>query len=160
MRKIQLTQDKIALVDNSDYQFLSKYKWRAIRNKKSRTYYAMANIYEDGKRTTILMHRKILNVKKGIICDHINGNGLDNRRLNLRVCSFAENVRNSRKPINNTSGYKGVSWDKRRKIWQSYITYKDKTIHLGAFRDIGVAAFEYNKAAIKYHKKFANLNFI
>ena len=79
------------------------------------------------------MHRVIINAPKDMQVDHINGNRLDNRRCNLRLATDGQNMGNSKIPRHNTSGFKGVSWDKRREQWEAYISKKDKKIHLGRF---------------------------
>ena len=98
--------------------------------------------------------------KKGFVTDHINGDGLDNRRGNLRICTQVENRSNSTRNKNNTSGYKGVMWRKKARKWVVKICVNYRLIHLGYFDDIKEAAKAYNDAAIKYHKKFARLNVI
>ena len=91
--------------------------------------------------------------------DHRNGITLDNRRHNLRHCTHVENLRNSQKRIDNTSGYKGVSWHKKRTIWQVGIKNSHKRIHLGYFTCLIRAAKTYDEAAKEYHGEFARLNF-
>lgn len=93
------------------------------------------------------------------IIDHKNGNTLDNRRENLRICTYSENNRN-RKQIssNNKSGYKGVSWDKQKNKWRTCLNINKKQKHIGFFNDIIEAAKAYNEAAIKYFGEFAKLN--
>lgn len=86
--------------------------------------------------------------------DHKNGNHLDNSILNLRLCTQAQNSRNAKKPITNKSGYKGVSWDKNRTKWVSYINFEGKKYHLGYFVSIIDAALNREKASIKYHQEF------
>ena len=104
------------------------------------------------------MHREILKCPKGLFIDHINRNGLDNRKNNLRVCSKSQNMMNTLIPKNNTSGYKGVSWSKRDKKWMAYIKIKNKFNNLGYFNIKEQAALAYNDAAKKYHGEFARLN--
>lgn len=103
-------------------------------------------------------HREILGFPTGEI-DHKNGDGLDNRRENLRVCSRLENNRNQRKskrPL--TSKYKGVSWDKKSKKWLAHISIMNKCKYLGVFSDEWEAALAYNKAAEEKFGEFACLN--
>ena len=95
----------------------------------------------------------------GIIVDHINRNGLDNRRANLRFATVAENGWNSRRGVNvGSSKYKGVAWDKRAKKWRTVLCYKGGRKYLGYFEDEKTAAKMYDKAAKKYHGEFAVLN--
>ena len=131
MRKIKLTQGKFALVDDKDFEKLSKYKWCAY-GKRGYTYYATW-----GGR--IDMHRMILGLVKGDrkIVDHVNHNGLDNQRSNLRVVSHAENLRNRRGiQTNSKSGHTGVYWNKQTENWRVHIKVTNKQIHLGRFDDI------------------------
>ena len=106
------------------------------------------------------MHKLILNVPKGMQGDHINGNSLDNQRSNLRICTKDENNRNAKIRKDNKSGYKGVVWDKDNKEWKTRIWFNRKAIYLGRFNNIKEAVVTYNNAALKYHGKFAKLNFI
>lgn len=153
-RMIALSKGKFAVVDGDDYERASQFKW---------TYtdpgYAYRNDYSNGQRKRIYLHRFILCVKdKTQVVDHINGNKLDNTKSNLRVCSHQENIRNSRKQLNNTSGYKGVSWDKNRGKWISYFSPRKKFNHLGRFNCKHAAARAYNLATSTYYGEFANIN--
>ena len=159
MKEIQLTKGKVALVDDEDFEYLNQFKWQA--NKIRNTFYANRNfrIYKN-KQGKIYMHRLILKAKKEYVIDHIDGDTLNNQKKNLRICTHSENMRNSKIPINNTSGYKGVSYIKRDKKWEAYITFNNKLLNLGTFTDPINAAKAYNAAAVKYHGKFAKLNVI
>ena len=157
MKKIPLTRGKFALVDDEDFDELNKSRWYALKGKN--TYYAEKKIRKRGVWTSIGMHRAILKIKKGLVCDHINGNGLDNRRVNLRICRQGENTWNSRRQSNNTSGYKGVYWHKHSKKWYSRITVNSKTKSLGYYDDKKEAAIAYDLAAKQYYGEFARLNF-
>jgi hypothetical protein len=151
MKKIKLTQGKYALVDDKDFEYLNSFKWRAAKDRY--TYYAVRS----SKRKTMSMHRAIMEITSKLQTDHINGNGLDNRRKNLRVCTHQENVINSRKQKNNTSGYKGVGWEKRRKKWIARITKSGKNKYLGQFDTAKQAYAAYCEAAKELHKDFARL---
>ena len=105
------------------------------------------------------MHRCIIKVPTGCVVDHINHNGLDNRRANLRPATRAQNNRYSKKRKNTRSKYKGVSYYSREKQFVAKITTDGKTVKLGYFEDEVEAAKAYDKAARKYHKEFAYLNF-
>ena len=96
---------------------------------------------------------------KGMATDHINGDGLDNRKQNLRICTHAENLRNRRLGKNNTSGYKGVSWHKLHKLWYAHISHNKKLMSLGYFKDKEEAAKAYDRKAIELFGEFAKLNF-
>jgi len=109
MKTIQLTQNKVALVDDEDYEQLSKYKWCAHRIDNN--WYAVRCTWNGGKRIFIQMHRDVLGLKKndGKQTDHKDFSGLNNQKSNLRVCTYHENNQNRRQHKRNTSGYKGVS---------------------------------------------------
>lgn len=155
-RKIELTQGKFALVDLEDYKILSQRKWRYHSAG-----YAVGggNYYKkDRKIPNIYMHREILQVTGGVQVDHINGNRLDNRKSNLRICTQSQNKMNTKKNSRNKSGYKGVAWHKSSRTYQAYINFSKKFICLGYFHDPKKAAIVYNTAAKKYFGDFAKLN--
>jgi len=154
-RLIPLTQDKFAIVDAEDYERLSRYKWHA--SKKGRCWYAASQ--RSKKRLT--MHRVILNAPRGLVVDHINHNGLDNRRKNLRLCTVAQNNQNSRPHIrlNKLSKYKGVTFDKNRNLFNASIRQNKKGYFLGGFKEERDAAKAYDKKARELFGKFAYLNF-
>mgnify|MGYP000246947637 CR=1 FL=1 len=104
------------------------------------------------------MHRLIMNVEKDFFIDHVDGCSLNNQKNNLRMCTHAENMRNKKLPINNTSGFKGVYWHKHTKKWMGFIRINTKQLHLGLFSNAIDGAKAYNEAAIKYHGEFAKLN--
>lgn len=154
MKEIQLTQCKVAIVDDDDYERLSQFNWHF--NKHG---YAMRNVCNGkGRHKMSFMHREILELSKddGKYVDHINGDKLDNRRENLRVCSNAENVHNQGIRKNNTSGLKGVVWHKVARKWFAQITINRKNKYLGLFATPDDAHEAYCAAALKYHGQFAN----
>lgn len=157
MKKIKLTKGKYALVDNEDYDFLSKYKWFAQSHSQSDTlFYAKTRyIYK-----TIAMHRLLLGAKPDQFVDHINGNGLDNRKNNLRFCTRRQNSINSKLSIRNTSGYKGVCFYKNVKKWAARIgnSTSKGNYHLGFFDSKEQAARAYNKEAKERYGDFAYIN--
>jgi hypothetical protein len=159
-RRIPLTQGKFAIVDPDDYSLLSRYKWHASKN--AGTFYAKRNAYstENASTRAVCMHRRIMNAPDDFVIDHINYNGLDNRKANLRLATRTQNNRHTRITINpGTSKYKGVSWYKREKRWAVRITADGKTIPIGYFKNEIEAALAYDHAAKKYHREFAALNF-
>ena len=154
--EIPLSQGKVALVDKEDYDELSKYKWSALRHRN--LYYAGRGHRdpETGKKSVIFMHRQILNTPKGMFTDHISGDGLDNRRSNLRICTHAENNRNVGKPRTNTSGYKGVVWNRGK--WVAQIWAEGKLKNLGRFESKELAYEAYCQASKKYRGEFSRLD--
>ena len=153
MKKIPLTQGKFALVDDADYEYLSRFKWHLTAYG-----YAARRYYFGNNSTIIYMHREVNGAKKGQLVDHINRDRLDNRRINLRLCTKQTNAINSKLNKRNTSGYRGVSWDKVRKKWVAMLYVKGKCFNLGGYITIEDAAEARNTAALKYHGKFARLN--
>jgi len=155
MKRIELTQGQIALVDDTDYDWLNQYKWCAYKPPTGGFY---AKREESGR--TILMHRQILGLEKGDKRqgDHQNHNTLDNRRENIRICSCQQNQRNRKPRLNISSVYKGVSWYKRCKKWQAHIQMNKKRKHLGYFKREREAAFAYNEVARNLFGEFAWLN--
>lgn len=159
MKEIQLTQGQVALVDDEDYEELNKYKWQAHKHRN--TWYATRTIRRKADPAAFQMHRQILGLVKGdgVEVDHIDGNGLNNTKQNLRIATNAENARNAGIGIRNTSGYKGVIFEKGPKKWRARIMVDSVPINLGLFTVIEDAARAYDKAATKYFKEFARLNF-
>lgn len=157
MKTIELTQGKVALVDDEDYDFLSKYKWKAHKSRGSRTcFYADRDFGSTrSDRKTVSMHSLILGVVDGKEIDHIDGDGLNNRKSNLRHCSRAENCRNVRR-----GSIKGVHIDKRKLLrkYMAKITSNGKTTFLGMFSTAAEAGMAYNEAAKKLHGEFASIN--
>lgn len=156
VKEIQLTQGKVALVDDADYEWLNQWKWHA--EKKHGIWYAKRSLYTNGKQINIKMHSLILGTPKGMQSDHKDGDGLNNQRYNLRVCTYAENQHNRAIRIDSKSSvFKGVSHYKYG--WRVSIKVNYKSINVGYFKDETEAAKAYDQAAIKYFGEFANLNF-
>ncbi len=152
------------LVDDEDYDYLNQYKWRIAKSKN--TCYATRNITlidqkNLGLPMSIRMHRDIMGValQNEKIIDHINHNGLDNQRSNLRICSLAENQANRQKIKQGHSIYKGVTKN-RNSGWMVKIQANGIPKYVGVFTDEEEAALAYNEAAIKLFGEFANLNVI
>ena len=156
MKFINLTQGRKAIVDDEEYQYLNQYKWCAWKSATGNTFYAVRNSPKDvnGERKRIWMHRIINETPEGMITDHVNGDGLDNRTANLRTCTNTDNVRNGRTPAHNTSGYKGVCFHKKAQKWKAQIQVNGKRIHLGLFTNPERAHRTYIAAAKKYHGEF------
>lgn len=161
MKEIKLTKGQVALVDDEDYEYVMQFKWTAVFQYG--IYYARTNIYkEDGKRTTMLLHRLIMKPSNSkIFVDHINHNGLDNRSCNLRLVSNTQNVRNRRGYGASKYLGVGVHIDKRsgRKCYVAYI--QTKYLASFPFTPEGeiAAAKAYDKKAIELYGEFANPNF-
>lgn len=107
----------------------------------------------------VALHRYVVKAQEKEHVDHINGNKMDFRRINLRCCTRAENLRNRPKSKNNSSGYKGIRKHGSSSSWWATIMVNRKRIHLGSFSSPDVAARVYDRAAVLHHKEFANLNF-
>lgn len=155
MKKIALTQGKFTKVDDSDYIFLKKWKWCA--HKSGNTYYAVRSLVVKGNKKTIIMHRIVMDASKYFEVDHIDGDGLNNQKENLRVCTHSENLKNRKIGKNNKSGLKGVSWYSRVEKWVAFIEVDGKQIGLGYFLTKENAYKAYCEACIEYHGKFARL---
>lgn len=150
MKYIPLTRGKFAIVDDEDFKRISRYKWSC------NGIYAARHAFIKNRWITLRMHRFILKAPKNRQVDHKNGDGLDNRRINIRLCTSKENSRNRNKQINNISGYNGVHWNKKK--WISRIQINGKRIYLGCFISKKEAAKKYDSMAKKYFGKFARLN--
>lgn len=155
---IPLARNLVALVDEEDYPLVSQYKWWLSYPHIQGLFYARTVTYLNGKRREIALHRLIMGFPEGKEIDHINGDGLDNRRSNLRICNRAENMHNSRKQKNNKSGYKGVILT-RSGNWRASIGVNGKCISLGTFYSAIDAAKRYDEEAKKLYGEFAALNF-
>jgi len=157
-KEIQLTQGYVTLVDDEDYEWLTQWKWRALKSRND--WYAVRTITRWlGKREAIYMHRAIMDAPDKMDIDHRDGNGLNNQRDNLRVCTTAQNAMNQSKHADNTSGFKGVCWDKQNGKWKARIQVNGTNQHLGHFPTAEDAARAYDAASIEYHGEFAWLNF-
>lgn len=164
MKQIPLSQGKLALVDDDDFEYLSRFKWAACWEPKSRAYYARRVIYlgKDGDRyrnTTVNMHREIMGLEKGDKrrVDHRDPlDTLNNQKSNLRLSTPGQNRAHSRTNCNNKSGLKGVRKYYRRFV--ASIRVNGLGIHLGTFPSADEAHDAYCAAARKYHGQFARTN--
>lgn len=161
MKEIQLTRGYVAIVDDEDYDSVAAHKWWALIGKKRSNGSTPVYATRAGGNS---LHRFIMDAKQGQIIDHINGNGPDNRRRNLRYCTQAENNRNSCKPFVNknggrvTSRYKGVVWHNNICKWQAKINCNGVEKIIGNFDSAINAATAYNIWAVLLFGEFAKLN--
>ena len=150
MAIIKTKKGEEILVDDSDYEWLSKFTWHI-----NFAGYARRSPRVDGKRTTIFMHREIMNTPSRHDTDHINGIRTDNRRCNLRVCTRSENMSNRGASLNNKTRFKGVSKNSRVETFQAQITANGERIYLGSFRTPEEAHIAYIAASLQYHGAFS-----
>lgn len=158
MKEIPLTKGYVALVDDADYEEMSEHRWQACVQSE-RLVYAKRDYQVDRKRFSVLMHRAIIDAPPDSEVDHADGNGLNNCRANLRVCSFTQNQQNRGKRPNTTSKYKGVSWHARSRRWRARICVNGKELYLGGFTSEKEAADTYDAKAREVFGGYARLNF-
>ena len=154
--RISLTQGQFTVIDDADWPLVRPYKWYA--NRSHNKVYAHTSVPRSGGgQSVIKMHRLILGLSDPTVeCDHRDGDGLNNRRKNLRTCSRAENAFNRGARAGNTTGYKGVSWDRDSGRWRAQIMKNGRTYHLGRFDSPEAAHAAYSRAAVEFHGEFAN----
>lgn len=151
---ITLTQGAVALVDESDIEIVSARKWR-LQKCGRRWAYAVADI----RGRVVGMHRLITNCPVGMVVDHIDGNGLNNVRTNLRIATASQNIRSQRvQQVSKTSKFKGVYWDKKQLAWIARIGIGGQRIPLGSFDAEDDAARAYDAAAMLHFGQFALCN--
>ncbi|MHB8890372.1 MAG: hypothetical protein ACYC46_16295 [Acidobacteriaceae bacterium] len=156
MIEIPLTQGQIALIDDEDFELVSKHKWCARWAQCTKSFYAQTAIRKpDGRKTTLQMHRLIMSAQPGQQVDHIHHLTLDNRKSELRLCTVSQNNRNAVKRIDNTSGYKGVSWHKQKQKWVARIMLNGTQKHLGSYATAELANAVRCSAAHDLHGEFA-----
>lgn len=155
MKHIKLSKGRFAIVDDEDYEWLSQWNWYCGGNG----YASRSQYIPKYKNKIVYMHREIMKAPSGMECDHINGDPLDNRKSNLRLCTHKQNLASQKRPKNNTSGYKGVIRSSSGKKWKAEIRIENRPVHLGTFEDPTKAAQAYDNAAQKHFGEFARLNF-
>lgn len=158
-RYIPLTRGQTAIVDLKDFAWLSQWNWRAHWSPGSKSFYAVREASTKEGNRDIKMARLIMGEPSGREVDHWNHDTLDNRKQNLRKCTHAQNGKNRGKQANNTSGFKGVCWNKLRSKWIAQLEVNKKHVNLGYFAEKEEAAHAYDEAAKFYHREFAQLNF-
>lgn len=159
MKEIMLTRGKVALVDDKDYEYLNQWRWEYFINKRTNQEYAIRRIYNNDIRTTIWMHREIMQTSKEFEVDHRDGNGLNNQKDNLRNCTHHQNRMNNKLQTNNTSGYTGVYWSEHHQKWFACIKLNGKKIGAGYYSIKEEAAIARDKLAKQYFGDFARLNY-
>ena len=153
---IKLNRGYESIIDDDDFIRISQYKWKVIDNKgRSDLKYSVAYL----KDKAILMHRLIMNPPNDMCIDHIDGNGLNNQKSNLRQATHTQNLRNSKKKTPGSSIYKGVYFCPRINHYRARITLDGKRISLGYFLSEKDAGLAYDKAAKELFGEFCNLNF-
>jgi hypothetical protein len=173
MRLIPITKGYSVKIDNEDFEKVNQYKWYPVFSGNN--IYAATSLYLGGgtknkKTKGLLMHRLIMDTSTGLQVDHIDRNGLNNQKTNLRNCTHAQNMANRGKNKNNVaSKYKGISYIKycswkdktylRRKPWVAHMTIKGKFIPLGCYSTPEEAAKAYDKKSIELFGDFAWTNF-
>ncbi len=148
---VTLTKGYVAIIDAADVPLVDGKNWCAVVGR--RTVYASRKVAERIE----LLHRVIMAALYGMVVEHLDGDGLDCRRENLRLATHAQNTYNQRLARNNTSGFKGVSWNNRAGRWRAEITAGGKTMNLGYFVYIDDARAAYADASKRYHGKFGRV---
>lgn len=158
MKILPLSKGKVAIVDDNDFETVNQWKWSVVSGGSPGLFYAARHIKIDGQWKHIRLHRFILNAPKHLRVDHRDGDGLNNRRSNLRFATHQENLRNMRIHTNRT--YKGVKLFPRYRFkkWQARIGTGQRMISLGFYHTVKEAAQAYNQAALKFFGEFARLN--
>ncbi|HEY3768143.1 MAG TPA: AP2 domain-containing protein [Candidatus Angelobacter sp.] len=159
IRYIPLTQGKFAIVDASDYEWLSQWHWAAEYHTSDNKWRAKRNttktIGQKLIQKTIYMHRQIINAPDGVQVDHVDGNPLNDQRGNLRLATHQQNMCNQGPHVNNACGYKGVYREKGCNSWRAEIKFNRRKFRLGSFPSPQEAAKAYEQAARRLHGEFA-----
>lgn len=160
-RWIALTQSKFALVDETDFERVNQFTWTyAVPKRPGLSGYAYRQVRTAAGAINYKLHQVILGIplNSGVGIDHRDGNGLNNRRSNLRLATQTQNLQNACIRSNNTSGYKGVTWHEKSNAWHAVIKNNGKVVSLGYYHDPADAARAYNRAALDFFGEFARIN--
>jgi len=160
MKEIKLTQGKVALVDDEDYEYLNQWKWIANKSYTREVHYVVRNKKIDGKWKQVRMHRLIMYAPKGMHVDHKDRNGLNNQRSNLRICSNIQNCYNRGANKGGSSKYKGVCFCNTHRRWRARLMINGNAKMLGYFKTELEAGIIINIAARKYHGEFSRPNIL
>ena len=156
-KEIELKNGMKVIVDDEDYDYLIEYNWRALKNGK--TFYAIFGKRVNGKYSNVWMHRMIMDAKnRESEVNHINHNGLDNRKENLRITTHDKIIVQSSVRSNKNTKYKGISFHKPSGKWRARININGKTKYLGYYENEIIAANAYEKKAVELHGEFAYLS--
>lgn len=159
MQQIQLTKGLVTLVDDDDYDYLNQFLWTVNTTSHPYVVRSAKKRERNGKSAyKIYMHHVVLKSDRSYVVDHIDRNLLNNQKYNLRLVTMSQNIATAYFRPKGTSQYRGVSWDKRRSVWECKIKVHKKSIFLGYFDDEAKAAMRYNQAALTYFGEFAALN--
>lgn len=152
MKSIPLTQNRWAIIDDSDYDLVSKHKWYALFDGYN--WYAACKV----NKKQLRLHNFLMNPPPGVFIDHEDRNGLNCQRSNLRICTHKENCKNRKKYTSNKSGYKGVCWVPKLKKWKGQARNADGVVYLGIFKTAEDAARAYDAFAETHYGQFAVTN--
>jgi len=152
---VPLTKGHVAVIDAADVPQVEKFLWCAHVCRHA--VYALRGYEVKGKTKLVMMHRELIGAPHGRLVDHVDGNGLNNRRANLRLASNSENTRNSKKRIDNKSGYKGVCWDELQRKWRASIRLNGRQTYLGLYASPQEAHNAYREAATREYGEFARM---
>ena len=160
MKKIKLGKsEKFALIDDEDFESVNLYNWRCQISKIRPVIYVRTNVKVNEKLVAVKLHNFLMNPPEGFVVDHKDGDGLNNQRENLRICTDSRNKINVGLRKDNTSGYKGVDFVKRLNKYRSQIRINRKTKYIGIYQTAEEAARSYDETATKLFGEFAYLNF-
>ena len=157
VKEIPLTKGYVALVDDCDYDQLAIYNWHVLMTRN--TVYAVRGVGPRGKQRAVLMHRTIMGPAAHLEVDHIDGDGVNNQRHNLRICTHQQNMQARRKHVPTASAFRGVSPLAARGKWVAYIFHNGAQRHIGVFQSEAAAAHAYDQRAKELFGDFARLNY-